>query len=75
MGGWKYTDGQFYVSNSGNGIFYIEVNPCGCCPHSYMQEYKNPTTGNKTTKYTSYFDEYTPNIKTLEKRYGLRKLE
>ena len=51
---WKYNDGTWYTNIAGNSIWYIEKNPCGCCPDSLFIEYKSPITYNKTVKFTSY---------------------
>jgi hypothetical protein len=47
---WSYTKGSFYVTGDGTGIFYIEKNPCGCCPKSYLVEKTLDGYGNEKKK-------------------------
>lgn len=49
---WKYINGKFYTNKSNTGIWYIETNPCGCCPDSHMIEYRAPCTENKNVVFT-----------------------
>ena len=72
---WKYTDGKFYVNEAGNSIYYIEVNPCRCCPDSIMVEYKSPIVKRGTVVYTTYFSSFTPNLDIYIKSKKLRVLE
>lgn len=68
---WNYKDGDFYVSRYGTLIFYIEENPCGCCPDSVMVEGQYLIGKKKTTSSTTSKE----SIEHLKNNYGLIKLD
>lgn len=67
---WSYKNGSFWVSESGVFIFYIEKNPCGCCPDSYLVERNKPEFKRATNTLTVY-----GNINDYIKSYKLRELK
>lgn len=69
---WNYKDGHFYVNKAGNSIFYIERNPCRCCPDSFMIEKKTPIH-KKTVSFTHYMND--SEFKTYKGNWRLRKLK
>jgi hypothetical protein len=73
--GWNYKDGDWYVNEAGNSIFYIENNPCRCCSNAYMVEYRSPVTGNKTTKFDVFSHEEFHRIVSHYKLIKLDNLE
>lgn len=54
---WNYNNGNFYISESGYYIYYLEQNPCKCCPDALLVEYKSPLVGKKTRDYTIHIAE------------------
>jgi len=68
---WSYKNGSFYVSGNGIFIFYIEKNPCGCCPESYLVEKSRPDLVRKTVSMT-YFS--TKQVDLIKESYKLIEL-
>lgn len=68
---WSYV-GDWFVNEAGNSIFYVERNPCKCCPDSYFIEYSSPITKRKTIKFDVFTSEC---FRRVLKQYKLIKLE
>lgn len=68
---WNYQRGKFYVSRSGVFIFYIENNPCGCCPSSWMIEKSRPDKVRATTSFSIFSK---AQLESIVNSYGLKEL-
>lgn len=68
---WIYNEGDWYTNEAGNSIWYVERNPCRCCPDSYFIEYKSPVTGRRTVRFDVFS---TKDFNRVKKQYGIRKL-
>jgi len=71
---WKFIDGKFYVNTAGNIIYYLEVNPCGCCPNSMLIFRKGPID-RRVASFTLYFDNYIRKVEDYITYHRLRVLE